>query len=86
MGASSDLGQPKTKKLGWGKNRLSRYIRAEGALPLSITVIARLIIWGAIGFAMFVLQELIPKYKYVCFEFFNDVIVALLLNECFRNI
>ena len=47
MGASSDLGQPfrpRQKQLGldWGKNRLSRYdIRTEGALPLSITVIAR---------------------------------------------
>ena len=48
MGASSDLGQsfrPSKKKLclGWGKNRLSRYdIPAEGALPPSITVIAKL--------------------------------------------
>ena len=33
----------KELSLGWGKNRLSRYdIRAEGALPPSITVIARL--------------------------------------------
>ena len=32
--------------LGWGKNRLSRYdIRAERALPPSITVIARLGYW-----------------------------------------
>ena len=48
MGASSDLVQPfrprqKNWSLGWEKNRLSRYdTRAEGALPLSITVIARL--------------------------------------------
>ena len=41
MDASSKQG------LGWGKTRLSRYdIRAEGALPPSITVIARLHFWG----------------------------------------
>ena len=46
--ASSDLGQPslpRQKKLclGLEKNRLSRYdIHTEGALPPSITVIARL--------------------------------------------
>ena len=45
-GASSNLGQPfrprqKQLDLDWGKNRLSGYdIRAEGALPPSITVIA----------------------------------------------
>ena len=35
---------------------------------------------------MFLLRELIPKYKYVRFEFLMMVIVALILNECFRNI
>ena len=44
--ASSDLGFALSSNklgLGWGENRLSRYdIRAEGALPHSITVIARL--------------------------------------------
>ena len=44
VGASSDMGQPfrprqKNLGLGWGKSRLSHYdIRAEGALPYSITV------------------------------------------------
>ena len=55
--------------MGWGESRLSRYdIRAEGALPPGITVIARLNIW-AIGFVMFILRELIRKYKYERFEF-----------------
>ena len=91
MGASSDMGHPfrprqKQLGLGWGKNRLSRYdIRAEGALPPSITVIAR-VKNRAIGFAMFLLRELIPKYKYVRFEYFMKVIVALNFNGCFRNI
>ena len=44
VGASSDQDQPfhqRQKMLGWEENRLSRYdIRAEGALPPSITVIA----------------------------------------------
>ena len=35
---------------------------------------------------MFLLKELIPKYKYVCYEFLMKVFVALILNECFRNI
>ena len=35
---------------------------------------------------MFLLRELIPKYKYVCFEFLMKVTVALILNEYFRNI
>ena len=35
---------------------------------------------------MFLLRELIPKQKYVRFEFLMKVIVALILNECFRNI
>ena len=35
---------------------------------------------------MFLLRELIPKYKYVRFEFLMKMIVALILNECFRNI
>ena len=35
---------------------------------------------------MFLLRELIPKYKYMRFEFWMKVIVALILNECFRNI
>ena len=48
VGARSDLGQPfhprqKSLVCVGGKNRLSRYdIQAEGALPPSITVIARL--------------------------------------------
>ena len=92
MGASSDLGQPlrPRQKRGFGdcgKNRLSRYdIHADGALSPSITVIARLNIFRATGFAMFLLRELIPKYKYVSFEFLMKVIVALILNELFRNI
>ena len=87
MGANSDLGQPfrprqKRWSLGSEESRLSRYdIRAEGALPPSITVIARLNSFSAIGFAMFLLRELISKYKYVCFEFLMKVIVALILNE-----
>ena len=87
VGASSDLGQsflPRQKRLdlGWGKNRLSRYdIRAEGALPPSITVIARLK-----KFAMFLLRELLPKYKHMLFELWMTVIVALILNGCFHNI
>ena len=69
------------KKEGLG-NRLSRYdIHADGALSPSITVIARLNIFRATGFAMFLLRELIPKYKYVSFEFLMKVIVALILNE-----
>ena len=35
---------------------------------------------------MFLLRELIPKYKYVRFEFLMKLIVAPILNECFRNI
>ena len=35
---------------------------------------------------MFLLRELIPKYKYMRFEFLMKMIVALILNECFRNI
>ena len=35
---------------------------------------------------MFLLRELIPKYKYVSFEFWMKVIVALILNKIFRNI
>ena len=35
---------------------------------------------------MFLLRELIPEYKYVRFEYLRKVIVALILNECFRNI
>ena len=35
---------------------------------------------------MFLLRELIPKYKYVRFEFLMKMIVELILNECFRNI
>ena len=35
---------------------------------------------------MFLLCELIPKYEYVLFEFLLKVVVALILNECFRNI
>ena len=35
---------------------------------------------------MFPLRELIPKYKYVRFEFLMKVIVALILNKLFRNI
>ena len=35
---------------------------------------------------MFVLRELIPKYKYMRFEVSMKVIVALILNECFRNV
>ena len=67
MGASSDLGQPFSPRkkrwgLGWEENRLSRYdIRAEGALPPSITVIVRVNKNKAVGFAMFHLRELIPK-------------------------
>ena len=47
VGACSNLGQPfrpkqKQLDLDWTKNRLSRYdIRAEGALPPSITLITR---------------------------------------------
>ena len=68
-------------------NRLSRYdIRAEGALPPSITVTADLKKKNSIGFAMFLLRELIPKYKNMRFEFLMKMIVALILNECFRNI
>ena len=75
MGASSDLCQPfrprKKVGLGWRKNRLSRYdIRAEGALPLSISVIARL---KYLGYG--IRNELLMKVN-----------VALILNECFRNI
>ena len=48
--------------LGWEESRLSRY---EGALLPIITVIERdKNIW-AIGFAMFLLRELIPKYKFL---------------------
>ena len=56
-------------------NRLCRYdIR---------TVIARVNNW-AIGFAMFLLGELIPKYKNARFDFFfMKLIVALILNGCF---
>ena len=95
MSASSDPGQsfrPKQKEtlgLGWEKSRLSRYlydIRAEGALPPSITNSEIKQCW-AIGFAMFLLRDLIPKYKYMRSEFFlMKVIVALILIECFRNI
>ena len=66
VGASSDLGQPFRPRqnswgLGWEESRLSCYdIRTEEALPPSITVIARVKNW-AIGFAMFLLGELIPK-------------------------
>ena len=35
---------------------------------------------------MFLLRELIPKYKYVHFDFLMKVIVALILNDCFRTI
>ena len=48
MGAISDLDQPFRPRqnslgLGWDENRFSRYdICAEGALPPSITMIARL--------------------------------------------
>ena len=71
--------------LGWEESRFSHYdIRPEGVLPPSITVIARVKNW-AIGFEMFLLRELVPKYKYVCFEFLK-VIVALILNGYFRNI
>ena len=38
--------------------------------PPSIIVIAR-IKNGAVGFAMFLLEELLPKWKYVRFEFFE---------------
>ena len=31
---------------------------------------------------MFLLRELIPKYKYVHFEFLMKVIIALILNGC----
>ena len=45
VAASSDLGhpfRPRQKGWVWEDNRLSRYdIRAEGALPPSVTVIAR---------------------------------------------
>ena len=49
MGTSSDLGHPFRSRqrswgLGWEENMLSCYdIRAEGALPPSITVIARVL-------------------------------------------
>ena len=45
---------PRQKKLGldWGKNRLSRYICAEGALPASITVIARLNHFGLLDVSL----------------------------------
>ena len=33
---------------------------------------------------MFLIRELIPKYKYVHFEFLVKAIVGLILNECFR--
>ena len=48
MGTNSDLGQPfrpraKRGGLGWEKSRLSHYdIRAEGALPFSIIMKARI--------------------------------------------
>ena len=51
MGISSDLGQPfhpRQKRWGlpWKNSRLSRYdIRIEEALPPSITVIARLMLY-----------------------------------------
>ena len=46
---------------GWEESRLSLYdIHTEGALPPSITVTVRIKNW-AIGFAMFLLGELISK-------------------------
>ena len=49
---------------------LFRYdTRAEGALPPSITVITRYKKNWAVGFVMLLLGQLIPKYKYVRFEF-----------------
>ena len=35
---------------------------------------------------MILLRELIPKYKYVCFTFFNEGDCSANLNEIFRNI
>ena len=55
MGASSDLGQlfrqrQKGWGLGWEESRFPRYdIRAEGALPPSTTVIARVYIYITMG-------------------------------------
>ena len=59
------------------ENRFSRYdIRAVGALPPSVNV----------SFNVFLLGELIPKYKYVRFElFFMKVIVALILMDVSEN-
>ena len=90
MGASSDLGLPFRPRQNIGvwvgnENRLSRYDgRAGGALPRNINESESKNL--AIEFAMFLLRELIPKYKYVCFEFLMKVIVALILKGCFRNI
>ena len=91
VGASSDLGQPFCPtQISWvwvgGRIGYSHYnIRTEGALPPSITVIVRFKNLG-VGFAMFLLGEFIPKQKYVRSEFLTKVIMALILNECFRNI
>ena len=67
VGGISDMGQPfrprlKCWGLGWVENRLSYYnIHAEGALSSAITDSESKLKKWAIGFAMFLLGELIPK-------------------------
>ena len=84
MDASFDLSQPfrpKLKGLDWVGRRVG-YI-ATFVLKEHYRI-ARVKIWP-IGYAKFLLGELIPKYKYVRFEFLK-VILALNLNGYFRNI
>ena len=51
--------------LGWDESRFSHYdIRADGALPPSITVIAR-VKHLAIRFAIFLIRELILNLGYM---------------------
>ena len=85
MGASSDLDQlfrPRQKSWVWVGGRIGHLVKtfALKDIPPSITVIARVKKNGAIGFAMFLLRELIRKYKHMRFEFLIKVIVALILE------
>ena len=76
MGTSSDLGQPfcpRQKKWGldWEESRLSRYdIRAEVALPPSITVIVTVKHFGY-WICNVSLNRINSKQKYVHLEYFE---------------
>ena len=60
MGSSSDLGQPFRPRQKGGVWFSHYDIHTEGALPPSITVIARLN-FGLLDLQCFLLGELIPK-------------------------